>query len=528
MNNNIRLSVLILTAAFLSGCSDVLDQTPKDRINLETYFENREDAEAALIGAYDAVFRDIVPASILNTSFSARELEHIGDVKSRPVQYRPVLRPDNDGGVGTIWVNSYRSLARINLLLDKLPQIPEPFFVEDRVPTTRNRKAEIEGEAKALRAYVYTNLALNWGDVPIILKYPTSASPTANHVARSPEADVWKQVIADLTFAEANLPENHNFIRANQASATQRLQSKARFTKGMAKLMLARIAMWNKDWNKAASLCDDVMKNGQFTLNANYTTTFVNIPAGAQNASESILEVQSVNQGFISGGVFTWEFYTTGRTQLPPGLISNYEGTYLAPLDVRFLQAINPSFNTNGSLRGYTMLKYYNLDSPYASADPYNYVLGRLGEVHLLRAESLNEISFPNTEALTLINGLRTRALNTTYSKNVRREGKPDTIVFARGVPQISFDGRAGTIHIKTQAEFRDFIRKENWREMAFEGQQWFNLRRWDIQDGTKNALKSVYLDLTETGSNPGKIHWPISLTELRNNPKLTQTKGYE
>lgn len=519
---------LFATLALVS-CEDVLDQVPQDRIDLEQYFKTRDDAESALTGAYDVTFRDVVPSVVLNNSLSAREMEHIGDVKLRQVQYRPVLRTDNDGGTGTLWNNSYRALARINLVIDRVPNIPETFFAETGIPASRNRKAEILAEARFLRAWIYYNLTMNWGDIPLILNYPTSALPGNNQVPRTPQADVFRQILDDLTFAETNLPWNHNLFRANQSAATSRIQSKGRATRSMAKLMLARIALQNKQWQVAADKAREIMQSGQYTLNATWTQTFNNLPVGAQNAPESILETQSVANGFVNtGGIFSWEFYTSGRLQITQQCYTNYEGDYLAPRDIRQFFSSNIQYNTDNTFRGNTLLKYYNRDNAYASNDPFNYVLGRLAEVHLIRAEALNELNYPDSEALTLINGLRARARDLTYTLTVKRRGRPDTTVAAVGIAPVSFGGAATTLRVNNQTEFRKVIRDERWRELAFEGHQWYDLLRWDAQDGTKNALKATYLDDPAiSGTNVAKLLWPIPDAEIRVNPRLTQNPGY-
>ncbi|TAE30796.1 MAG: hypothetical protein EAZ91_09190 [Cytophagales bacterium] len=220
-----------------------------------------------------------------------------------------------------------RSGARINLILDRVPAIPESFFLEVGVPATRNRKAEILGEARFLRAWIYYNLTMNWGDVPLVLNYPTSALPGNNQVPRTPQIEVLKQVLDDLTFADANLPWNHNLFRANQAAAASRIQSRGRATRSMAKLMLARIALQNKQWQVAADKAREIMQSGQYTLNSVWTQTFSNVPAGRQNSTESILETQSIRDGFVNtGGIFSWEFWTNGRLQITQQVYDNYDG----------------------------------------------------------------------------------------------------------------------------------------------------------------------------------------------------------
>ncbi len=528
--NKLGLILIIAGLTGVSGCTKVLDQVPNDRIDLENYFKDRTDAEAALVGAYDIVFRNLVPTFTINSMLSGREIQNIGNIPGRQVQFRPVLRVDNDGGTGTLWNQCYQALSRINLLLERVPEIPEGLFAQQGVPPTTNRKNEILGEALFLRAWVYWQMALNWGDVPLILDYPTSAQPGDNLVSRTPVAQVYEQVDKDLQDAANFLPVNHRFIQANQSAVAIRIASKGRATKGMALLMQARRALELKQWQLAADKANEIINLGEFSLNPLFTQTFNNTPAGGQNTTESILETQSVRDGFNNtGGIFSWEFYTNGRTEVTPQWYTNYSGTYLDPLDVRQLFSVNISYNTNNSLRGFTLFKYYNRDGAYNSADPWNYVLGRLGEVFLIRAEALNEIGFPNSEALTRINSLRARARETSYTITVRRQGMADTTVFAKGIPPVSFTpGQPNTIFVANQGDFRDFIRDERWRELAFEGLQWYDLRRYNIPSGKYSAIEAVYLnDPAIPGTDAGKILWPIPNGQIIVNPNLTQNPGY-
>ncbi len=515
---------------FSTGCQKVLDQVPNDRIDLENYFKNRTDAEASLIGAYDIVFRNLVPTFTVNDMFAGREMQQIGNIQGRQLQYRPNLRVDNDGGTGNLWNQCYQAISRINLILERVPEIPEGLFAQQGIPATVNRKNEILGEARFLRAWVYWQMALNWGDVPLMLNYPTSAQPGNNLVSRTPVAEVLAQVDADLAFAEANLPNDHRFFAPNQTAVAIRIASKGRATKGMAALMQARRAQQNGQWQEAADKALQIINQGDFTLNPNFITTFSNVPAGGQNAPESILETQSVRDGFTNtGGIFTWEFYTNGRAEVTPQWIANYQGNYLDPFDVRQLFSSNISYNPNNSLRGITQFKYYNRDGAYNSADPWNYVLGRLGEAILIRAEALNELGYPNAEVVTRINAVRARAQNSTYTITIRRQGLPDTVVAAKGIPPVSTSaGQPNTVFVGSQAEMRNFIRDERWRELAFEGLRWFDLRRWNEPSGKYSALVSVYLDNPATpGTDAGKLFWPIPDAQIRINPNLTQNPGY-
>jgi starch-binding outer membrane protein, SusD/RagB family len=536
----IKIFSSLLLIAFVTitvtGCKKVLEQTPQDRIDVELFFKTRNDAEAALNGAYQSVFADLIPAYYLNNTLAAREIEQFDDITARAIQYRPSLRIDNDGGVGSLWISSYRALARINLLLEKLPTMPNDLFFERNMPAGRDRKKEVEGEAKFLRAFIYYNLVINWGDVPLIVSFPTSGSPGDNQTPRTPAADVWIQIKKDLADAESFLPVNHNFYAANLSAGTQRLYSKGKATKGIAQLMLARIAVRERNWQVAADKANEIINNGQFTITPNYASIFINTPiTTSQNSTESILEIQSVANGFNNtGGLGPWEFVGIGRTKVTDTLRNFYQGGMAIdnPFDIRMLYSFNYSYNTDRTLRGIGMIKYYNRDgtSPYNSGDPFNFVLGRLSEAYLIRAEALNELSYPNNAALSLINNLRARAQNSAannYPVVIRRPNRPDTTVLAKGIPPASFTTGVNVEPVTTQAAFRRLIRGEYQRELAFEGHMWYNILRWDLQDNTQNALWYVYLNQNLPGGNVGKILLPIPQSEILVNTALRQNTGY-
>lgn len=536
INFNSKVVLFFLGVLFLTGCKKVLDQTPEDRIDVELFFKTRTDAESALNGVYQGVFSDLIPGYYLNNTLAAREIEQFDDVTDRPTQYRPSLRIDNDGGVGGLWVASYRSLVRVNLLLEKLPTMSNDLFFERGVPANRDRKKEIEGEAKFLRAFIYYHLVLNWGDVPLITSFPTSGSPGDNQTPRTPAAQVWEQIKKDLSDAENFLPVNHNFYSSSLTATNQRIYSKGKATKGMAKLLLARIALREKQWQIAVDKTNEIIASAQYTLTPNYASIFINTPTGSsQNSSESILETQSVANGFNNtGGLGPWEFAGPGRTKVTDTLRAIFKGgtTLTDPYDLRMLYAFNNNYNADRTLRGINMVKFFNRDgsSPYNSADPFNYVLGRLSEAYLIQAEALNEIGYPNSTALNLINSLRTRSLNTSannYPVVIRRPSLPDTTVLAKGIPPVSFSAGSNVEVVLSQSEFRKLIRYEWQRELCFEGHQWYNILRWDLQDNTQNALWYVYLNQNLPGSDQGKLLFPIPQSELLVNTALKQNKGY-
>ena len=190
-----------------------MDKVPEDRVDLETLFETPADAEAGLIGVYQPILRQMIQDLMFNMSLSARELyDAQRGLANRPVSFRPALRIDNDGGVGSLWRVAYQAISRANLVNERVVEIPDVLFTESESPN-KNRKIEIIAEALFLRAFCYYHLVLNWGDVPLVLAFPQTSDAGANDVERTPVDQIWTQIVSDFEFAEANLPWNHNDIK---------------------------------------------------------------------------------------------------------------------------------------------------------------------------------------------------------------------------------------------------------------------------------------------------------------------------
>src|SRR5688572_20393068 len=99
----------------------------------------------------------------------------------------------------TLWSGHYNTIGAANQALRALedPSIEEGL---------RN---QLIGEVRFLRAYMYFNLVRIFGGVPLVLRVPIDANDANNDPVfqtRATVAEVYASIIADLTFAAANLP----------------------------------------------------------------------------------------------------------------------------------------------------------------------------------------------------------------------------------------------------------------------------------------------------------------------------------
>ncbi|SEW25300.1 Starch-binding associating with outer membrane [Chitinophaga sp. YR573] len=368
-------------------------------------------------------------------------------------------------------------------------------------------------EAKALRAYYYYLLVETFGDMPLVLTASTSVTLT---YTRTPEKDIYTQIIQDLNDAIAVLPvTTADFGRVTKGCA-QHLLSKVYLTRGY-----KSYGDGNADFQLAASNADSVIA-GPYALKATYSDLFDPTVTNFQVNSEVIFSVQySTNTttnttGAITGSTlyqyFLWDTQATGQlgrsifygrannlVALDPYYINVFDRTrdsrYLASMyDVIYTQVAGSGFAVGDTLIYYPAIpftaaekaakKYYVINpdeyrtSPFLAGvrsypqfkkfrDPFvtSYTDGggardtyvfRLAETYLMAAEAYLKLG--NTaKALEYFNAIRTRA--------AKKGNNPATGIAYSTEMQVS------TLTI-------DDILDERLRELTGEEFRWFELKR--------------------------------------------------
>ncbi|MFY0653197.1 MAG: RagB/SusD family nutrient uptake outer membrane protein [Cyclobacteriaceae bacterium] len=243
------------------GCSDFLDEESIANQTADNYFNTQQGFEDLTLSIYP-LWRDITQQRTLvlrgTDLFSAGGWDNANTDGALEDTFGP--------GFGA-------SFAPVQLLWDLL-------YVEvNRANTVITRSETVVGmdasdvairvaEAKVMRAMSMFYLVQQFGDVPM----PLEETSTSNkEVIRVPSAEVYTQIIADLTEAEGVLPVQ---------SATEW----GRATKGMAQFLLARVYLtrgWNfnnslggsaADFGQALTYADRVIAD--YPLAANYSDLF--------------------------------------------------------------------------------------------------------------------------------------------------------------------------------------------------------------------------------------------------------------
>lgn len=175
-----------------------------------------------------------------------------------------------------IWRGHYAAIARANRAIDILNG-------SSFETATKNR---LLGEVPFLRGLYYFNLVRFFGGVPKVIRTPDPSEGNNDEFqTRATKGEIYNIIIEDLQFAANNLP-----LKGDA------LTQVGRANKGAAQAYLAKVYLYQKDWQKAFEFSQAVINSGKYSLVPDYNLIFREKPvngAGGNNNSESIFEVQT-------------------------------------------------------------------------------------------------------------------------------------------------------------------------------------------------------------------------------------------
>lgn len=263
-----KIFIAFCFAAVLGGCKkSELELTNPNQITSETYWKTETDVHSAFAATYglfrnvDGGFwgvRGIELANGRGDDFFLRN--DVADL------YRLSTFTNNadNGTLNNLWNISYRGIFRANQILENVGKVP----LDDA-----KMKAYI-AEAKFLRGLNYFILAINFGEVPLVLTVPLSTEEYFK--PKAAEADVWKQIISDFTAAGTDLPASYSSEWVGRA------------TKGAALAYLGKSYLYTKEYANAEAALKQVTTLG-YSLMPNYEDNFL---VTKENNAESVFEIQ--------------------------------------------------------------------------------------------------------------------------------------------------------------------------------------------------------------------------------------------
>lgn len=491
--------VLIGSLVIYAACGkSFLDIPPQGRVTEDEIRTNPTASIDLVNGVYNVMWLggfgpDVHGLQFITlTSISSDD----ADKGSTPQDYEPALQIDNFTFTATnpivqnYWTGLYQAIARCNQALDKLPLSPLEAAEKNR----------LIGEVRFLRGYFYFNLVRTYGGVPKLDRVPTPDEANSDEFQTRATADViYELIISDLQFAVDNVPLK---------GATQ----VGRVTKGAAQMLLGKVYMYRKNWQKAFELSQAVVNSGLYDTLSAYADIW---RAKGANSIESIFEVQTGTNAACNAAIELyansqgirarkgWSDFGFGFNNPSADLAAAYEPgdkrkdatiiTILPNGTVLWDGFRVPSRDSVENDR-YSYKAYHSrTQEPYCGSPdrtPKNLRILRYGELLLQYAEAANEAG-NGGEALAKLNIVRKRA----------------------GLPPAVSGG---------QADLRQKIWKERRVELAMEHDRFWDLVRTGRAGAVMRAHGKAFMD------NKNEL-FPIPQEQIvLSNNRLKQNPGYD
>ncbi|MFY0256035.1 RagB/SusD family nutrient uptake outer membrane protein [Chitinophaga sp. 30R24] len=556
------LAVGILIGAH--GCK--VDIDPTDRYTEVAVWNNPNNVELYIAGMYKEfqTFQfGTFPIGYSNATDALTDIEKFTSSTSGNgtvnILAMDASRVNASGPQLNYWSSGYDRIRRLNEFLGGLAKYAK---LDDAT------KKQYEAEARFIRGYVYFWLVRLHGSVVLL---DNIDQYNVKEHARSAEEDCWKFIANDFAFAAENLPVAWPAARAGRA------------TKGAAYGLLART------WLYAASIADYDKKqfnNDPLTgvSNANAQTYYQN----AANAAKAVMDLG--DQGVYSLESDYASIFTNKDTKeaifkvdfVSPQLTHQLDLGYAPPGDapgqclvygVPTAELVNEYEMSNGAR--------FSWNDPVAAANPYSNREPRFYGSVLYNGASwkgriLNTTPADVTEGIADY-GATTEPRKTVTGYYIRKMLNPvvNNFVVNKSIQSwielryaeillIAAEARAKINDIggaesalnqlrnkrglpnttaSTTAGLVAAVEHERMVELAFEGQRYWDLRRWRKAHIVLNNVRFTGHRVTVTDNGfkydvvscdnmnrqftPALYYIPIPVSELQNNTALTQIQGW-
>lgn len=532
------LMILLALATVFSSCQDFLEEVPKSQASPENYYKTADHAEAAVIGAYNALQRNGVYGQ--NQQYLTTDIIRTATWNTQGGIGTYSFTAENTQVIAPIWKDHFQGINEANAVITHVPNID----------MDENRRNTLVAEARFLRALLYFNLVRYFGDVPFM---ETETNSLDNlQVPRDPVDMVYDKIIEDLEFGIEHLDVKGEAVagRATVGSA-KTLLAKVYLTRGsMAKRDGTGDGL--ADFQAAATLAGEVISDGRYQLCPYFPDAFAE---ENKNNDEIVFDVQFKDGGVEEGNYIGMHMGLQG----PPAkggswgnvISTQYFHTIFEPSDLvrQEWTSCHVRVQGNGTLKTdypemnwqpWKIGKYRRW--PVRSADfvatdyDIHWPVLRYAEVFLIYAEALNEVNNgPNEEVFEALNVLRRRA------RNVNGDGTRETLHNDPLPRELTYDGSIlpdiSSIDYPDYESMKEYIMLERARELGGECKRWFDLVRWGklveniqfLATYTPPGRTRPEDAWGATANNVSEHHMllPIPISDINANPALEQNPGY-
>ena len=564
--------------AFLTGCTDFLTIYPNDRIVGNEFWKKKSDVEQMVDGCYHSMIEyNIQERAIIWGAFRSDELVQYSSNNDNTLNNITAvnLLPTNKYNS---WGAFYKVINNCNIVLNHAEEV-----LDEDPEFTKGDYEVVRAQMLALRSLCYFYLVRAFRDVP----YTTHSYEVDSEVELLPQstpAEVLQYCLNDLEDAQRN-------IMRSGAYGKNDWRNKGYMTRDAVYSLMADIYLWRAamthstaDYQQAIAFCDTVInaKHRYYEQNKIATTlkddeddiyhlidgdeAMNEIFGSSGNSRESILEWQYINQDNVNTALENY-YYRSGESSNSSILMASelfntidksadtQQGKkfYLTKNDYRFWNNVYESNNEDMqqmSIRkmcdltresfnsSSTKGSKKNLDSRAYNQFGQNWVVYRLTDVMLMKAEALVETAANDSDAVVL-----KQAFDLVQAVNKRS-------MMRNSADTLKFDT------YKTKDNMELLVMNERERELCFEGKRWFDLLRYtyrhmegvdvnvllaDMTEGPKLYKPMLDMIVRKYNGDDGPsgdavsykmkgehyLYWPVEENELKVNKLLRQNPVY-
>lgn len=461
----------LLLAASVVGCKKQLDIIPTNIFEESRAFKSVNDLEQGVLGIYSAWSGEntmYINAILSDETKLSNENRGQGQFEHK-WQY--------SSGTESFGFSAwYAMINRANKVLQAAGGVA-PFNA-----TEQTTKDQLLAEVVALRAVAHFELLQRFGptgyqaSAPGITVVTTVLTPTDK-----PSRNTVAQAVAAI---EADLATARNAAALPNAPVTTPNYGNIRISKAFVAGLQARVALYKQDWTNAAQFASDAITLSGKTLATGATFAGIWTDAAATTTEpEVFLRLRRTGTGVGT----LWQD-TNGDVFFEPS--DKLKQQYNRTTDTRFPAyfTINPAAQDTALIN-----KFFT-----SSRGPkiIDVKLMRVAEMYLIRAEARAEL-----------NDLAGAASDINTLRNARIAGNTP----------VTFADKATAI---------TFILNERFRELAYEGFRYFDLKRraLGVSRLASDVTSSSWLTLANSDY---RMVLPIPSSEVRTNPNQAQNPGY-
>lgn len=495
-----KISLYILTLIWLSvsGCGDdFFDVKPSDRLSDLTFYQAQEDFVVAVNAIYPYLQRAATPNNSTdnqggiiddetmtdNAYFNRNWSGHfrVGNGSHSASDFQPGIT-----GSVLVWYPRYEGIRRANAVIGRIEPVE---FTSDEL------KKRLVAEARFMRAYLHFDLAFKFGNVPLVTNELSIMEGAL--VTQSTRKEVIDFVLSELAAIAIDLPESYTDSNIG------------RITKGAAIAFRARFALYAAGpgvlddasyYTIARDAAKEVMDLGIYGIHDSYAELFT---PDAQNSNEIILANQYAAPTRVHN---LWGTYAPpsqgGGGQIGPlrSLLDAYEGTDGLPIATSNVFDPNNQYDNRDPRLDMTIIRPGTVFAgktfePTMMSDPdfvgKNTLSSSFTGMYLKKYLIESEKALPAQSGMNVIL-MRYPEVQLTYAEAKIEMNEIDATVYdamnyARKRADVDMPDYTASMY-SDQAALREVLRRERRVELAFEGQRFFDIRRWKIAETVMNG----------------------------------------